>query len=51
MYISLFNKAKIYEIKKLNKLMKQIANYVTGFIVKKETAPQNSKDKAQASVL
>ncbi len=45
-YISLFNRAKIYEVKKLPKLLKQIANYVTGFIMKKETAPMNSKERA-----
>jgi hypothetical protein len=44
-YVSLFQKAKIYEIKKLHKLIKQIANYVAGFIMKKETAPHFSKEK------
>jgi len=49
--VSLFQKAKIYEIKKIHKLIKQIANYVTGFIMKKETAPLSSKEKQQAVVL
>ena len=45
-------KAKIFEIRKLNKLMKQINNYVSGFIMKKETAPKmQNKDRHQASVL
>ena len=50
-YISLFNRAKIYEVKKLPKLLKQIANYVTGFIMKKETAHPNSKERSQAVIL
>ena len=50
-YVSLFQKAKIYEIKKLHKLIKQIANYVAGFIMKKETAPHFSKEKQQAVIL
>ncbi|CDW82516.1 UNKNOWN [Stylonychia lemnae] len=50
-YLHLFQKARIFEIKKLHKLVKQIANYVHGFIMKKDTAPQNTKDKAQAQIL
>ena len=50
-YINLFHKAKIFEIKKIFKLIKQIANYVTGFIMKKETAPLSSSDRQQAVVL
>ncbi|TNV80331.1 hypothetical protein FGO68_gene8583 [Halteria grandinella] len=51
-YVALFTKAKIFEIRKLNKLMKQINNYVSGFIMKKETAPKmQNKDRHQASVL
>ena len=50
-YVNLFTKAKIFEIKKTFKLIKQIANYVTGFIMKKETAPLSSSDRQQAVVL
>ena len=47
----MFHKAKIFEIKKIFKLIAQIANYVTGFIMKKETAPLSSSDRQQAVVL
>lgn len=44
-YLNLFNKAKIYEIKKLQKLIKAIQNYISGLIMKKETLPENTKEK------
>ena len=42
-YVHLFQRAKIFEIRKLSKMMKQIANYVTGFIMKKATTPPSNK--------
>lgn len=50
-YINLFTRAKIQDIKKLHKLFKQINNYVNGFRMKKETAPENSKERLSASIL
>eukprot|EP00347_Sterkiella_histriomuscorum_P024182 403332023 len=50
-YLHLFHKGKIFEIKKLLKLVKQIQNYVVGFIKKNETAPQNNKVKNQVQIL
>lgn len=50
-YLHLYQKANIYLIKKLHKLLKQIANYVHGFIMKKQTATQDPKDKEQGMIL
>lgn len=35
-YLNLFSKAKIYEIKKLSKLIQAIKNYVSGYEMKKQ---------------
>lgn len=41
-YLDLFQRGKIFEIKKLLKLVKQIQNYVVGFIKKNETEQSKS---------
>mmetsp|Transcript_41399 Transcript_41399/g.39845 ORF Transcript_41399/g.39845 Transcript_41399/m.39845 type:complete len:118 (-) Transcript_41399:680-1033(-) len=43
-YVSLFGKAKIYDIKKMNKLQKSISNYISGHIMKKQTSNENKEE-------
>ena len=50
-YLGLFTRGKIYDIKKLHKLLKQINNYVYGFRMKSETAPEGSKERLIAGAL